>query len=68
MPTVIRLRDPISHGGKVTDCCTTTVKAAGKPMAVVSFPVTRYSGANLQPERAATCTPLFTALFELPAP
>lgn len=35
MPNVIRLGDPTSHGGKVIDCCSTKVKAAGKPMAVV---------------------------------
>lgn len=35
MATVIRLGDPTSHGGKVVDCCSTNVKAAGKPLAVV---------------------------------
>lgn len=40
MATVIRLGDPTSHGGKVVDCCSTTVKAAGKPMAVVGDKVT----------------------------
>lgn len=35
MPTVIRLGDPSSHGGMVTDCCSANFKAAGKPMAVV---------------------------------
>lgn len=40
MPAVIRLGGPTSHCGPVTDCCATNVKASGKPMAVVSFPVT----------------------------
>jgi uncharacterized Zn-binding protein involved in type VI secretion len=40
MATVIRLGDPTSHGGKVVDCCSTNVKAAGKPMAVVGDKVT----------------------------
>ncbi|WP_332876692.1 PAAR domain-containing protein [Massilia sp. S19_KUP03_FR1] len=35
MANVIRLGDPTSHGGLVVDCCATSVKAGGKPMAVV---------------------------------
>jgi uncharacterized Zn-binding protein involved in type VI secretion len=40
MANVIRLGDPTSHGGKVVSCGATTVKAAGKPLAVVGDKVT----------------------------